>query len=531
MVFWFYLALHLSFQHSVFGKLIVTQDPKELNSPTGDSVAMNCSWNITDARRIRVEWRKYQKLQTWDENGTLLLTGLWTSPDNMTTFTLLNQNRSSYRITKDTAVVTLESITEEDEGLYVCKVVIEIPELKSGQGNGTNLHVLNNTNGSRFPLWYLYFIILIIIPILITVYCCFHRWRRGRELHQDHTYGNMTRNTCKDVKNPATKIKSFTFGDLIVTQDPKELNLTTGDSVTMTCSWNITDARRIRVEWKKNQKLQTWDENGTLLLTGLWTSPDNLTTFTLLNQNRSSYRITKDTAVVTLESITEEDEGLYVCKVVFEIPELKYGQGNGTKLRVTNGSSPRHGLWAIICVFPVAILVGWFICRRKKRPKKRILQKTEQESMELHHLQEDDNNNDADGSGSSTNSVTWAISTVYESFDYFAIKNKDEKSTASSDKHATCSDDPAVYDQITACSDQITGSVKVTACYDQQTPCYDQITACPDQITGSVKVTACYDQHTTCYDQITACYNGADTCFDKPAACSDSKKEKCKNMD
>ncbi|XP_040191331.1 uncharacterized protein LOC120924431 isoform X2 [Rana temporaria] len=222
-----------------------------------------------------------------------------------------------------------------------------------------------------------------------------------------------------------------------------------------------------------------------------------------MNQNRSSYVITKDTAMMTLESITEDDEGLYVCKIVSEFPTLISGQGNGTLLHNHNnksegGSQPLiHGLLPLICVFLVVIIVGYLIWKRKKRPKRRILQKTEQESMELHHL--DGDNIDADESSSSSNSVTWAISTLYESCDYFAMKNKDEKPAESSDKlaafsngHAATSSDPA-------------------ACSDDPANCSDDPATCSDD-------------HDACYEQITACSTGATMCPDKPAACSDEKR-------
>ncbi|XP_073466556.1 uncharacterized protein [Aquarana catesbeiana] len=208
MIFCFYLTLLLSFQYFVFGKLMITQVPNELEIHKGESVNMTCRWNITDAQRIRVEWRKYNKSHPWDDNGTLLSSGLWTHPNNTTIFIVMNQNRSSYIITNDTAMMTLESITEEDEGLYVCKIVSEIPTLITVQGNGTLLHVHNNNSDDS--LWYLYFIILLIIPILITVFCCFHRWKKEKELFQDHTYGNVTRNTRKDTDHPGTKIKKST---------------------------------------------------------------------------------------------------------------------------------------------------------------------------------------------------------------------------------------------------------------------------------------------------------------------------------
>lgn len=140
----------------VFGKQIVTQVPNEIHIRKGESVTLTCRWNITDAERIRVEWRKRHKLHLWDDNGTQLSNCVWTHPNNTTTYTQMNQNRSSCAITNDTAMMTLESITEEDEGLYVCKMVSEIPTLISGQGNGTLLHNYNNKSEGKRTYLLLY---------------------------------------------------------------------------------------------------------------------------------------------------------------------------------------------------------------------------------------------------------------------------------------------------------------------------------------------------------------------------------------
>ncbi|XP_073468402.1 uncharacterized protein [Aquarana catesbeiana] len=312
MIFCFYFTSLLSFQCFVLGKLMVTQIPNELWIHRGESVNVTCSWNITNAQRIRVEWRKYNKSHPWDDNGTLLSSGLWTHPNNMTIFTPMNQKRSSYVITNDTTMMTLESITEEDEGLYVCKIVSEMPVLliTSRQENGTLLQVHNN------------------------------------------------------------KPDDFVFGKLMITQVPNELNIHKGESVTLTCRWNITDVQRIRVEWRKYNKSHPWHDNGTLLSTGLWTHPNNTTIFIVMNQNRSSYVITNDTAMMTLESITEEDEGLYVCKTVSEIPTLYIVQGNGTLLQVHNNKPDVSDLvkfWYLYFIFLIIIpkLITMYCCWKK----------------------------------------------------------------------------------------------------------------------------------------------------------------------
>ncbi|XP_072262570.1 uncharacterized protein [Pyxicephalus adspersus] len=316
--------------------------------------------------------------------------------------------------------------------------------------------------------------------------------------------------------------RCFAFRKLVVTQNPNESHILIGKSITITCSWNITDSRRIRVEWRKCSNLQTCDDNGTLLSSGLW-SPNKTTT---------PMPITKEKAVMTLESITKEDEGLYVCKVISEIPTLNTGHGNGTQLHVDDKPKSGNGWFAIICILPVVIIVGYFICKRKKRPKRRILQKTEQESSELHHLGE--NNDENADEDSSSNSVTWAISTVYESFDYFAMKNNYEKSAASSEKRGAHPSDSATHpgDPAVCPGGFSTHHGDPAVCPSDSTTHHGDPAVCPsDSTTYHGDPAVCPGDPSTCSEQPTECSDGADACSDKLTACSNHKKEECKNED
>ncbi|XP_068123482.1 uncharacterized protein [Hyperolius riggenbachi] len=251
---------------------------------------------------------------------------------------------------------------------------------------------------------------------------------------------------------------------MLVSQDPNNVTHHPGDTATVTCRWNHTSARRIRVNWTKYSPSE--EENGTELSSGLWPSQKNTTTMDhnrsscTATNNRVSCTVTNDTSVMTLHPVTENDNGLYICHITIEIPVLDAGQGNGTRLHVFHFQGPSGGVnqatWAILCILPAVIIfvLGWFFYNRKKRPKRKIYQtKTEQESLEIRNVDQD--NVDADESASSTNSVQWAISTVYESFDYFAMKNNDQKPETCSDAHAACLDEaPTSSDRITASPDE-----------------------------------------------------------------------------
>ncbi|XP_068123513.1 uncharacterized protein [Hyperolius riggenbachi] len=197
MITWLCLTLHLSVQHFAIGKMLVSQDPNNVTHHPGDTATVTCRWNYTNARRIRVNWTKYSPSE--EENGTELSRGLWPSQKNMTTMDhnrsscTATNNRVSCTVTNDTSVMTLHPVTENDSGLYICHITIEIPVLDAGRGNGL------------FKLEYLYFIILVIIPIVYVVYCLYRKWKKRKELHLDHVYGNMMRNAPKSTKSASTK--------------------------------------------------------------------------------------------------------------------------------------------------------------------------------------------------------------------------------------------------------------------------------------------------------------------------------------
>ncbi|XP_075044914.1 uncharacterized protein LOC142104243 isoform X1 [Mixophyes fleayi] len=249
------------------------------------------------------------------------------------------------------------------------------------------------------------------------------------------------------------------LSNLNVTQAPKELTLHKGDPATMTCHWTIGDDTQIRVEWTRYHMFMTGLENKTVLSSLIWTTENTHTPTE--RRNNTIYNITNNAAMMTMDSVTETDDGLYICEIIIEKPTLNKGTGNGTLLKIqeyvggdgTTGiqntlqpfnslattkksldqsnKSPPLAILGIIVIFPVAALAGYFLYKRRTTTNKKILQKKEQEAVELNQVNADNDIVEED-STSSTHSVRWAVSIVYESVDYFAMKNPEDNAAACS---------------------------------------------------------------------------------------------------
>ncbi|XP_075705147.1 transmembrane and immunoglobulin domain-containing protein 2 isoform X2 [Rhinoderma darwinii] len=246
---------------------------------------------------------------------------------------------------------------------------------------------------------------LLIIPILISVYCLY----------------------CKRKK----KEKDSVLGELNITQYPKILNTSSGDKAKISCDWSTEDVQQIRVQWKKYISI-VGDDNGTVLCSVLRTVQSN-------NSEKSNNKITcnvvNNTALLTIDGVTKDDHGLYFCEVIIEIPELAKATGNGTQLNVqddirVSGVLKYVSAFVVIAMFTFVALTAYFLWKQKKKLTKKIQQKRKQEEVELNQVHQEEA--EAEEESSSTNSITWAESTLYESFDYFAMKNPIKKAAASS---------------------------------------------------------------------------------------------------
>ncbi|XP_069832512.1 uncharacterized protein [Dendropsophus ebraccatus] len=226
------------------------------------------------------------------------------------------------------------------------------------------------------------------------------------------------------------QMSATALGEINITQNPTILDTLKGDSAGISCHWNSEDDQQVRVQWRKYIS-STEEENGTELCS-LRTKKNN---YSEVRNNKTSCNVANNTAQLTIYSVTEDDGGLYVCQVIIEIPILRKAKGSGTRLNVrhndNNGVSGqwKHMAFALV-ILPFVALLAYFLCKRKKKKCKRISQNKKQEHVQLRQIHQDVAEVEEDSN--SSNSVTWAVSTLYESFDYFAIRNPNDKAAASS---------------------------------------------------------------------------------------------------
>ncbi|XP_066430895.1 cytotoxic T-lymphocyte protein 4-like [Eleutherodactylus coqui] len=219
------------------------------------------------------------------------------------------------------------------------------------------------------------------------------------------------------------------LGKINITQDPNILTISNGDAARISCQWNKENIQRVRFQWRKHIS-STGEDNGTLLCRVLVTEQNRTQE---VRDNTRTCNVTNNTALLTIDAVTQEDDGLYICEVIIEIPSLIKARGNGTQLCVQEGKSgPSKQIFTVgvIIIFPFLVLAAYFMYKRKKRKSKTFSQKRTQEHLELNQMDQDAAK--AEEESNSTNSVEWAVSTLYESFDYFAIKNPDDKAATPS---------------------------------------------------------------------------------------------------
>ncbi|KAM3936845.1 uncharacterized protein RB166_001526 [Leptodactylus fuscus] len=189
----------------------------------------------------------------------------------------------------------------------------------------------------------------------------------------------------------------------------------------MSCQWNSQDSNRVRVQWRK-QASSTEEANGTLLCSVLGTESSN---HSEVRNNTKTCSVAYNTSLLTIAEVTMDDGGLYVCDVTKEIPRLKRAKGNGTQVLVyvpgENSGTSQYKPLIAIALIPIVALGVYFLCKRKKEKSKKIPPRKKQEHIELNQMHQDVAVVEEEDSNSS-NSVQWAVSTLYESFDYFAMK-------------------------------------------------------------------------------------------------------------
>ncbi|XP_044137758.1 uncharacterized protein LOC122928684 [Bufo gargarizans] len=226
-------------------------------------------------------------------------------------------------------------------------------------------------------------------------------------------------------------LSGMALGEICITQDPV-LNVSYLDIARISCHWNSDKGQQFRIVWRKHIS-SPGEENGTELCSVLRTENSSNSEV----RSKITCNATNNSSLLTIHGVTKDDGGKYVCEVTREIPTLKKGRGDGTQLYVQDDirGQPKHmNLVGAIAILPFVALTAYFLCKRKKRTPKKIPQNRSQEHVELNQMQPNAAKAEEDSS-SSTNSVQWAVSTLYESFDYFAMKNPDDKAATPSTSH------------------------------------------------------------------------------------------------
>ncbi|GCC27352.1 hypothetical protein chiPu_0005776 [Chiloscyllium punctatum] len=140
--------------------------------------------------------------------------------------------------------------------------------------------------------------------------------------------------------------------------------------------------------------------------------------------------IRKAKSKLTIKSITRDDAGLYRCNMVIEIPApVRKGNGSGTILTVqADNNAPKLGA-LIGAVVLLLILVPVVLFYKKQQKIQRNARNTTAVPVLFDVAREEiiEQNQENEESSSSRGSSHWLASSLYESFDYFAIQNINEE--------------------------------------------------------------------------------------------------------
>ncbi|XP_028657699.1 uncharacterized protein LOC114651846 isoform X2 [Erpetoichthys calabaricus] len=206
-----------------------------------------------------------------------------------------------------------------------------------------------------------------------------------------------------------------------VSQTPLHITVKVGDSVEMMCSWETSQIiSRIQVEWNKNN------------VSHVISKKTYLNTTVIEVVNRTTLKIVNTSATLQISNTERNDVGKYYCILISDIPLLKKEIGNGTQLDITEDvaksnteSSYITTPTAVLLLLLLVLIIVTLVYRRRRkltstRPGHDQALDIELEDIESPYEEVRDN------SLSSRGSTQWATSMVYESFDYFAVKDKED---------------------------------------------------------------------------------------------------------
>ncbi|XP_039607379.1 uncharacterized protein LOC120527712 isoform X2 [Polypterus senegalus] len=206
-----------------------------------------------------------------------------------------------------------------------------------------------------------------------------------------------------------------------VSQTPLHITVKVGDSVEMMCSWETSQTLpRIQVEWKKNN------------ISHVISKKTYLNTTVIEVVNRTTLKILNTSATLLISNTERSDVGKYYCILIYEIPILTRESGNGTQLDITEDvaksnteSSYITTPTAVLLLLLLVLIIVTLVYRRRRKPTSTRPEHDQALDIELEEI-ESPYEEVRDNSLSSRGSTQWATSMVYESFDYFAVKDKED---------------------------------------------------------------------------------------------------------
>lgn len=121
----------------------------------------------------------------------------------------------------------------------------------------------------------------------------------------------------------------------IVSQSPRNLTLSDGETAEIKCSWK--DLNNVRVNWLKN-------------------------TTELKNLSRQNIIPEENSSTLVIYNVCSDDSGSYVCKVNQEIPILRQCKGAGTQLTVNSKTKCKSQNLYYSCIWSDGGIGGRGVC-------------------------------------------------------------------------------------------------------------------------------------------------------------------------
>ncbi|XP_049613758.1 uncharacterized protein [Syngnathus scovelli] len=388
-----FLASHCALSSRSGASTLHVSQSANMTVLEGQTVNISCCWT-GNFSRVTVEWLKnkiqYKKLKICQKQSCLAA------------------------LQKDAMMcvwLDLPNVTTEDSGIYICKVSADIPNLMSGNRNGTVVTVTRQSSRGtaeggvpwlRWGSWSWSRSLVTSNSKKDNGGRVFERMSRQESCLQ---CGNMRGLLSCLFLASHCALSSCSGASTLHVSQSANMTVLEGQTVNISCCWT-GNFSRVTFEWLKN-KIQ----------------------YKKLKICQKQYclaALQKDAMMcvwLDLPNVTTEDSGIYICNVSADIPNLMSGNGNGTVVTVTrqNSSGTAEGgestspNWALLggslasVGFLLLVSLACY-CKLKQRQVTRVIY----ESPNL-----DSDMDKRSSGGSSTGSTEWRQVVVYESVDYF----------------------------------------------------------------------------------------------------------------